>query len=86
MTKLKMMRSSACAHVSLTFEFRISYPRGQEHVMEQMLLSICIIPNEFSFMIEVIKALYYYISYYSFMSFETFVSKDFSFSWIDDCK
>ena len=64
MTKLKMMRSSACAHVSLTFEFRISYPRGQEHVMEQMLLSICIIPNEFSFMIEVIKALYYYISYY----------------------
>ena len=61
MTKLKMMRSSACAHVSLTFEFHISYPRGQEHVMEQMLLSICIIPNEFSFMIEVIKALPYII-------------------------
>ena len=31
--------------------------------------------NEFLFLIEVTKAFYYYISYYFFMYFETFVNK-----------
>ena len=38
-----------------------------------MLLSIFIVPSEFLFLIEIIKA-YYYISYYFFMYFETFLS------------
>ena len=38
-----------------------------------MLPSIFIIPGEFLFVIEIIIA-YYYISYYFFMYFETFVS------------
>ena len=40
-----------------------------------MLPSIFIIPNEFLFLIEVIKALYYYISYYFSKYFEAFVIK-----------
>ena len=40
-----------------------------------MLPSIFVIPNEFSFIVEVINASYYYISNYFFMYFETFVIK-----------
>jgi len=89
LTKLKMTWSSARAHISLTlnFEFRISWQRGQETVnfntgtfSEANVPSIFIIPNEFVFLIEIIKALCYYISYYFFTYFETinFVSWDFN--------
>jgi len=47
----------------------------QVHFLEQMLLSIFIIPKDFLFLIESIKALYYYISYYFFMNFKTFLIK-----------
>ena len=40
-----------------------------------MLPSIFIITNELLYLIEVIKALCYYISYFFFMYFETFVVK-----------
>ena len=40
-----------------------------------MLPSIFIIPNEFLFLIEVIKDLCYYISYYFSKYFETFAIK-----------
>ena len=49
-----------------------------------MISSIFIIPKEFLFLLEVIKAFYYYISNYFFMYFETFVIKTYSFSRIDD--
>ena len=40
-----------------------------------MLQSIFLIPNEFLFLIEVIKALYFYISYYFSKYFKAFVIK-----------
>ena len=53
--------------------------------MEQlqiMLPSIFIIPSEFLFLIEIIKA-YYYISYYFFMYFETLTHSAGLTNWID---
>ena len=41
-----------------------------------MFLLIFIIPNEFLFLNEIIKALHYYISYYFFMYLKTFVISD----------
>ena len=46
---------------------------AQSKVLEQMLLSTFVISSEFLYLIEIeiIKALYYYISYYFFLYFET---------------
>ena len=46
----------------------------QVHFLEQMFLSIFIIPKDFLFLIESITALCY-ISYYFFMYFKTFLIK-----------
>ena len=61
MTKFKMKWSWERANVTLTFEFRIS-GEAKSKVVEQMLPSIFLIPCEFLFYIEIMKALYY-ISY-----------------------
>ena len=45
-------------------EARRLWTLTQRHFLEQMLPLIFIIPNEFLFVTEIIKALYYYNSYY----------------------